>query len=223
MAATDGELIRRFRDSRDEGAFEEIVRRHGGMVLGVARRVLGSGEDSPETEDAFQGTFLVLATEAAKLRKTSSVASWLHGVALRVSLRAKTRAAARREHERRAAEMLKEDDSREWRETRGVIDEEVRRLPERLRAPLVLCYFEEKTVEEAARDLGWTDGETRGRLAKARDVLHSRLSRRGVAVGAVALAALITKNASAAVPPAYVASTVSAASTLAAGSAPTVT
>jgi RNA polymerase sigma factor (sigma-70 family) len=223
MAATDGELIRRFREARDEGAFEEIVRRHGGMVLGVARRVLGGGADSPEAEDAFQGTFLVLATEAAKLRKAGSVASWLHGVALRASLKAKTRAAARREHERRAAEMLTSDDSREWRETRGVIDEEVRRLPERLRAPLVLCYFEEKTVEEAARDLGWTDGQIRGRLAKARDVLHSRLSRRGVAVGALALAALITKNASAAVPEAYVTSTVSAASAIASGAASTAT
>ncbi len=209
MAATDGELIGRFREARDEGAFEEIVRRHGGLVLGVCRRVLGAGE---APEDAFQGTFLVLATEAAKVRKAASVASWLHGVALRVSLKAKARAAAHREHERRAAEMLKGNDSREWRETRGVIDEEVRRLPERLRAPLVLCYFEEKTVEEAARDLGWTDGQLRGRLAKARDVLHSRLSRRGIAVGAAILAALITKNASAAVPEAYVTSTVSAAS-----------
>lgn len=222
MGETDGRLLARFVSERDEAAFEELVQRHGAMVYGVCRRVLGNLQDA---EDAFQAAFMVLAQNAGKLRKTESPAGWLHGIALRVALNAKRRAARRRERERQVVEMAEmsmteAEQEKAWRDTEGVLDEELSRMPEKLRAPLLLCYFENKTNEEAARELGWSDGELRGRLAKGREVLRGRLSRKGIVLGAAALFALISQKASAAsVPPVCVASTVKAAAALAAGKA----
>lgn len=209
MHETDSQLLGRFAAERSDSAFEALVGRHGRMVLGVCQRVLGDPHDA---EDAFQATFLVLARSSAKLRKTGSVASWLHGTALRVSLNARRQAARRKERERRAAEMITTDREQAWQELRPVLDEELERMPAKLRAPVALCYLEHRTNEEAARELGWTEGAVRGRLAKGREVLRKRLARRGIAIGGALLVATISENALAVtVPQACVASTVNAA------------
>jgi len=217
MASTDSQLLTEFLDRKSDAAFEELARRHTPLVMGVCRRLL---KDPHEAEDAFQATFVVLARSARGLRKRGSIASWLHGVALRVSRNAIRAAATRREHERRAADMAKSEPRASWDDLAPVLDGELDRLPGRLRAPVVLCYLEGKTTEQAAGELGWTHATLRGRLAKARETLRERVSRRGVVVGAALFATLLTENASAAAPPALLASTVGAAT--AAASAATV-
>jgi RNA polymerase sigma factor (sigma-70 family) len=190
---TDGQLLQRFASGRDEGAFSLLVRRHGTMVLGVCRRVLDNEHDA---EDAFQATFLVLARQAQSIRKLESVGSWLYGVAYRISLRARSDAARRRALEEQARTMPQQDPFVEaaWRELRPVLDEEVDRLPPKYRAPIILCYLEGKTNTEAARELGWTKGTVSGRLARARELLRSRLARRGVTVTPALLLILLSRE-----------------------------
>src|SRR5919201_1718011 len=143
----DGELVRRFVAHHDEDAFTALVRRHGAMVLGVCRRVLRNEADA---EDVFQATFLLLARKAASIRKPESVGCWLHGVACRLANKA--RAAARRTlpEARQANETPGPLDVLTGRELCAVLDEELQRLPERNRAPLLLCYLAGKTKDEAA-------------------------------------------------------------------------
>jgi len=161
------------------------------MVLGVCRRVLDNEHDA---EDAFQAAFLVLARQAHTIHKMESVGSWLYGVAYRISLRARSDAARRRTLEEQARTMSEQDPFLEaaWRELRPVLDEEVGRLPPKYRAPIVLCYLEGKTNTEAARELGWTKGTVSGRLARARELLRSRLARRGVALTPALLLLLLS-------------------------------
>jgi RNA polymerase sigma factor (sigma-70 family) len=208
--ASEGELLERFVRQGDQDAFAALLQRHGPMVLGVCRRLL----DEADAEDAFQATFLVLVRRAGAIRKSSSVASWLYGVALRVSRRARADAARRRHREGRAVPPTGEDVAAqtERRELRPILDEELDRLPERYRAPLVLCYLEGKTLAEAARQLGCKDGTVCSRLARGRDLLRCRLVRRGLtpAVG-VGAAALAQEGLLAAVPAALAASTASLA------------
>jgi RNA polymerase sigma factor (sigma-70 family) len=205
--ATDAALVEQLEHGADPAAFESLVRRHGPMVLGVCRRVLGH---TPDAEDAFQATFLVLARDLRKIRRTHSLAAWLHGVARRVSLTALQRRAALRRHDRAAArpEAVSAEDL-SWKEIRTVLDEELARLPERWRLPLVLCYLEGRTQDEAARQLGWGKSNLRRRLNEARDALGRRLARRGI--GGAALAAWLVSDAvaGAAVPPALATTTVS--------------
>jgi RNA polymerase sigma factor (sigma-70 family) len=199
-AESDGRLLERFTQGRDESAFESLMRRHGPMVLGVCRRVL---DDADAADDAFQATFLVLARKSGTIRKRPSVGSWLFGVAFRIALKARANAVRRRIHERASMHPATTNphDELVWRELRPVLDAEIDRLPEKYRSPLVLCYLEGKTNEEAARQLGWTKGTVSGRLSRARDLLRKRLVRRGLDLSAGALVTLLARDiASASVP-----------------------
>jgi RNA polymerase sigma factor (sigma-70 family) len=213
---TDGQLLERFLSRREETAFAILVQRHGPMVLGTARRLLADAQDA---EDAFQAVFLVLARRAAAIRKRASLASWLHGVARRVALRARAQAAARRGRERQPREMRQADpiDELTWQELRAVLDEEVGALPERCRAAVVLCDLEGKGYDQAARELGWPKSSLASRLAKARGLLRARLVRRGITLSAGALTGLVEREARAAVPALLTINTVKGAMAVAAG------
>jgi RNA polymerase sigma factor (sigma-70 family) len=176
----DGLLLRRFLDGRDEAAFTALVRSYGPLVLRVCRNVLA---DPGDVEDAFQATFLVFVRRAASLARPQPLGPWLYGVAYRVAVRARAQAARRRWHERQVplraeAEVPLAGDGHELG---PVIEEEINRLPEKYRVPFVLCYLEGKTNEEAARCLGCPKGTVLSRLARGRERLRVRLTRRGVA------------------------------------------
>jgi RNA polymerase sigma factor (sigma-70 family) len=211
----DQELLGRFVRDRDEAAFTALVRRHGPMVAGVCRRILGR---APEAEDAWQATFLVLARRAALIR--GSAGGWLHAVAWRVARRLRAQRARRPEVPLGEVDVARPDTTAEatWREVRQALDEELGRLPERYRAPLVLCYLEGMTQDEAARQLGWAPGVLRGRLDRGRERLRGRLKRRGLGLSAALLGTALGESASAgAVPAALVVATVEAALLIAAG------
>jgi RNA polymerase sigma factor (sigma-70 family) len=214
---TDQQLLERFLTQRSEASFAALVERHGPMVLGVCRRVLHHTHDA---EDAFQATFLVLARKASSIRKQESLGSYLHGVAYHLAekLRAKTR--RRSAHERATAGRETTDPAEEitWGELRSVLDEELAKLPEQYRAPLVLCYLEGKTQDEAARRLGWSKSTFRRRLERARDLLGCRLTRRGLALSAALSAPLLAgTTTNALVPPALTETTTRAALLLGSG------
>src|SRR5262245_5141155 len=218
---TDGALVERFLRTRDEAAFTAMLRRHGPMVLRVCRRVLPRPHDA---EDAFQATFLVLARRAGTLRKRASLASWLHGVADRVALEARGQSARRRRLEGRSKPRTPTlTDDIPWRELRVILDEELSRLPERLRAPLILCYLEGLTQDEAARQLAQSKSTCRRNLERGKEALAARLNRRGVVWPAALAAILLSDCVAPAAPPAgLVGSTLAAASCFAAGQAPAI-
>jgi RNA polymerase sigma factor (sigma-70 family) len=193
----DRQLLERFIAEREADAFTALVQRHGPMVFGVCRRLLREPHDA---EDAFQATFLVLARKAASIRKGESVASWLHGVAGYVASKMRVEAVrrSRRERQRRVPEVAENADSLTWDELRSVLDEELGRLSASLRAPLVLCYLEGQTQDEAARRLGWSKSTLRRRLERGRRLLRDRLAGRGVTLSAGLLAPLLSEPA---VPP----------------------
>jgi RNA polymerase sigma factor (sigma-70 family) len=202
---TDADLWRRYVGGRDDTALEALVRRHGPMVLGVCRRILRHEQDA---EDAFQATFLVLVRKAASLQSPHILASWLHGIARRTALGARSAAARRRAREAAVPPQVGvPDDARD--DLRRVLDEELGRLPEKYRIAVVLCDLEGKTRKEAARQLGWAEGTAASRLARGRGLLARRLARRGFA-GALLAAALADGAAPACVPPGLVVSTVAA-------------
>ena len=176
---TDGELLARFSAVRDRAAPETLIRRHGPMVLGVCRRLLGPG---PDADDAFQATFLVLVRKGATLRRPGLVANWLYGVALRVARKARTLDRRRRDREEPMIDVPAPAVGPPADDLRPVLDAELDRLPEKYRAPIVLCHLEGRTLDEAARILGWPKGTVAGRLSRGRDQLRARLARRGVAV-----------------------------------------
>jgi RNA polymerase sigma factor (sigma-70 family) len=213
---TDGQLIERFLSAREEAAFEALVRRHGPMVFGVCRRVLACAHDA---EDAFQATFLVLVRKAAAFAARDTVGNWLYGVAYRTAQKARSAAARRRAKEKHMArpEALREQGDL-WQEMRPLIDAELSRLPDKYRAPLVLCGLEGQTRKEAARRLGCPEGTISGRLARARVLLAKRLARHGLALSGGAMAMALTKNAAwACVPASLMGTTVHAAALVAAG------
>src|SRR5438445_7385763 len=191
--ASDARLLGRYVADRDEAAFELLVWRHAGLVFGVCRRVLG---DSHAAEDAFQATFLALARKARAIRRGESLSGWLHRVARRIASRARTSTVRRILVERRAAiGIAVTSDECGLGDVRAVVDEEVDRLPERLRRPVVLCYLEGLTTDEAARRLGCPRGTVLSRLAAARDKLRDRLARRGLGLPAAGLAAVLVPAA----------------------------
>src|SRR5262249_9888261 len=162
-------------------AFEALVRRHGSMVLQVCRRVL---RDNHAAEDAFQATFIVLAQKAATIGRSDLLGGWLHGVALRIALRARSQANRRRAREHRVDDIRgatgridsASGSDPNHGDLRVVIDEELSRLPEKYREPLILCYMEGRSNAEAACRLGWPSGTVKGRLSRARDLLRTRLA-----------------------------------------------
>ncbi len=201
---TDRELLDRFTSRRDadaEVAFAGLVARHGPMVLGVCRQILG---DRHHAEDAFQAVFLVLARKARSIRNPELVGSWLYGVARRTAGKLKTRLSRRRKHEEGDA-MIERTAVKQVEATlpaaevsaiaceeAEIFHREIARLPQRFRLPVVVCYFEGLSLEEAAQRLRWPGGTVASRLARARDRLRRALTRRGVALPSVALEAALS-------------------------------
>jgi RNA polymerase sigma factor (sigma-70 family) len=205
---TDRQLLERFSGRREEGAFAVLLRRHGPMVLGLCRRLLRHEQDA---EDAFQATFLVLALKADSIRGADALASWLYRVARHIAVAARARAARRRASESRAATCSCTTTEPSGPGRRLVLDDELNRLPRKYCAPLVLCYLEGKTHDEAARELRWPVGTVKGRLARARGMLRQRLMRRGLTFWAGLAGALLSEQAArTAVPAALVESTMKA-------------
>jgi RNA polymerase sigma factor (sigma-70 family) len=199
-AASDRDLLERFTRGRDEDAFAALLRRHGPMVWRVCRRVVRCSGDA---EDAFQATFLRLARHAGSIRARESAAGWLYSVAGNVARKLRDAAARRTRLERLAppragVDPLTDVSARELLDT---LDHELNRLPEKYRAPLVLCYLEGIAREEAARQLGCPLGTLKGRLERGKELLRLALERRGLSLS-VALASVLVggRSAEAAVP-----------------------
>ena len=203
-------LLEQFVATCDEAAFTALVTRHGPMVLGVCRRLL---RDWHAMEDVFQATFIVLARRATSIRKSESVASWLHSVAYRLSLRARAHAARRQEYERMAPgrAVAEPADEASVREVEAIVDEELNRLPEGFRAVLVSCCLDGNTCDEAARQLGLPLRTLQRRLERGRKLLLARLGRRGLVFGTALFASILSQQAGTAAPPMLVDAAASAA------------
>jgi RNA polymerase sigma factor (sigma-70 family) len=191
---TDGALLRRFAEGRDEAAFALLVQRHGPTVFGVCCRILGPG---PDAEDAFQATFVVLARKAAVLADRAIVGNWLFGVARRTALKARAMAARRRAKERDMARPESHPPAHPG-ELREAIDAAVAGLPTKYQAPVVLCELEGRSLREAAAELGWPEGTVAGRLSRGRALLRARLVRAGLPAAAGVAAAVPVPGALAA-------------------------
>jgi RNA polymerase sigma-70 factor (ECF subfamily) len=216
---SDGQLLACFVDHRDDAAFEALVRRLGPMVLGVCRRVIGNDHDA---EDAFQAAFLVLVRKAATIVPREAIANWLYGVAYQTARKGRAMAVKRRAREKQVAAVPEPGcvAADPWSDLQPLLDQELSRLPDKYRLPVVLCDLQGKTRKDAAGQLGWPEGSLSGRLSRARALLAQRLTRRGVVISATALAAALGQNAaSASVPAAVLLSTLHAAKIFAAGSA----
>jgi RNA polymerase sigma factor (sigma-70 family) len=206
----DAQLLERYIQQRDENAFSALVRRHGPLVWRVCRRVL---KHTQCAEEVYQATFLVLARRAARVRNPATLASYLYSVAYRMAL--KVRADLRRRQARQAEPIAEPaaDPASEaaCRELECILVEEVHALAEKYRTPILLCYWEGLTNEEAARRLGWPMGTVKTRLLKARQLLHKRLTRRGVSLSVGAIITLLASGGGdAAMPPSLTAGAVSA-------------
>jgi RNA polymerase sigma factor (sigma-70 family) len=206
-------LLARFVHDRDQEAFTALVRRHGPLVWRVCRRLLAQPD---RAEDAFQATFLVLARKAGTIQKPASLASWLHGVAFRISREARQRPRSQgADLEKIPAAAADPGQEAAWRELGRILEEEVHALPETLRMPVLLCYWEGKTNEQVGRQLGWPSGTVKTRLARARAVLHERLLRRGITLPAGAVVLLLAPaGVEGALPPALATGGASAAAVL---------
>src|SRR4051812_37181064 len=170
---SDGALVEAFVRRRDEAAFEALLRRHGPMVLGVCRRILHNEADA---QDAFQATFLVLVRKAASIRPRGMVSNWLFGVARNTAVKAKTMIHQRRTKEKEAGTLQKPPAADGgWGQVQELLDEELGRLPDKYRVPILLCDLEGKTAKEAARHLGWPQGTVSTRLAQGRRMLAKGL------------------------------------------------
>ncbi len=216
---SDRQLLARFVAQRDEAAFAALLQRHGPLVWRVCRRLLS---DEADAEDAFQATFLVLARKAGSIRRQALVGSWLYGVAYRLALQARTAAMRMRVGERHAPPKTADDPLANVtvREAQAILDDELARLPDKYRAPLVLCCLEGKARDEAARQLGWPPSLVKSRLEEARERLRRRLVRRGLELPTALSAVLLLEgSATAGVPAVLAQTTMQAALRLAAGKA----
>jgi RNA polymerase sigma factor (sigma-70 family) len=215
--SSDRELVERFSGSRDEAAFDALLRRHGSMVLDLCRAMLGNEADA---EDAFQATFLVLAHKARAIRRHNSVGSWLYGVAYRTALKAQADFARRKKHEARAPARPSASDELSWRDVQQVVHAELNRLGERYRAPLVLCYLQCQSQDEAAAHLAISKAALKKRLERGRALLRTRLARRGLGpVAALVASAWPAAGAAATVPGTLASLTATAALRIAASQA----
>jgi RNA polymerase sigma factor (sigma-70 family) len=214
--ASDGELLDRFARQHDESAFAQLVKRYGSLVLGTCRRVLGNEADA---EDAFQATFLVLARKAGTTAWRGPVGGWLYRTAHQVACKARTAAQRRSRHEEKVSPRPATGPLEELsaKELLTILDEELLKLPERYRAPLVLCYLQGATRDEAAQQLGCPPATLKCRLERGRQRLHAAAQRRGLALSSMLTAIVLTSGSSAAVAAPVVRSTVRAASGLLAG------
>lgn len=208
---SDAALLQRFVCGREDAAFAALVRRHGPRVERICRRILG---DEHDAEDVLQATFLVLSLKADGIAWRDSVRPWLDGVARRLALHARSSTARRRVRERTITALSSADESAtgrlperlhpraeaseefERRDLRGALDDELGRLPDKYRAPVVLCDLEGHTREEAARQLGWPTGSMSRRLDRGRSLLRQRLTARGLALAALGAASIVAAAAS---------------------------
>jgi len=208
---SDGQLLECFLQEQDERAFEELVRRHGALVLGVCRRVLG---DSSDVDEAFQNTFLVLLRKAGGLLKSDSLRGWLYQVAIRRALNVREAKLIRRRRtadEEELKNVIAPDRGALWGDVRAIVDEELSQLAEKYRLPLILCFLEGKSSDEAASLLRLNGSTLRSRLMRGRELLRTRLSRRGVSVYGSVLGTLLLENRSEAASEALIQTTVQTA------------
>jgi RNA polymerase sigma-70 factor (ECF subfamily) len=196
----DAELLEQFIQDQDEEAFATLVRHHAALVYGVCRRILRHTQDA---EDAFQATFLILARKARSIRRHQFLAGWLYQVAFRTALRAREMQALRKVRENEAFEhrAMCMAPASALDGVGEVLDEEVRRLPAKYRAPILLCYLQGQTNEEAARRLSCPTGTVKVRLSRARELLRRRLVRRRAAFSVAALLSACLEQAHAGAPP----------------------
>ncbi len=214
---TDAQLLDRFLTEREETAFTFLVQRHGPMILGVGRRVLG---DAHEAEDVLQATFLILARRTRAIGGKRSIGGWLHGVAHHVALKAKAKSTAQRKREREMRTMpsARPVDELTCQELRAALDDAIASLPEKYHAPVVLCYLEGKSYDQAAQELGCPKTTLARRLTQAREVLRKKLAHRGIGLTAAALATALADAAAASPLPAMLTiKTVKAAGLVVAG------
>jgi RNA polymerase sigma factor (sigma-70 family) len=214
---TDGQLLKRYCSRQDGAAFEALVRRHGPMVFSVCRRVCRQQQDA---EDAFQASFLVLARKAKSIRPAEAVGNWLHGVAYRTALRARATAARRVAREKQVKNVPHPtiENTAAENELEALLDQELSRLANKYRLPLVLCELEGRSRKDVARQLKLPEGTLSSRLATGRRLLAARLTRRGITLtsGVVGFT-LTSKHAAACLPPQLLARTAKAGCLLAAG------
>jgi RNA polymerase sigma factor (sigma-70 family) len=219
--ASDRELVASFVADRDDTAFATLFRRHGPMVRSLCRRVL---RNEQEADDAFQATWIVFARKAHSLRASDGLSTWLYGVAHRTALKARRAAVRRRAHEAAAPVRTPAEPLAEMTvaEAQGIVDQELAGLPDKFRAPLVLCCLEGLARDEAARQLGCTASVVKSRLEQARELLRRRLGRRGLTLPAALLSlGMLGTAAQAAIPPTLAAATAKAVALVAAGTTAT--
>jgi RNA polymerase sigma factor (sigma-70 family) len=215
---SDGQLLDRFIEQRDEAAAAALVRRHGRMVWGVCRRILGNHHDA---EDAFQATFLVLVRRASVIAPREMVGNWLYGVAYQTALKARATLNKRRIRERQIAALseIEVEPRHIQRELQAILDQELSRLPSIYRIVILLCDLEGRTRREAAQQLGLPPGTIAARLTRGRALLAKRLTRHGLAISGGALVATLSEQAAACQPISAVSSTIKAVTSFAAGQA----
>lgn len=193
-AETDRDLLARFLNSQDETAFESLIRRHDRLVRSAIAKVLSNAHDA---EDAFQATFLILVRRAKSIDWRVGLGPWLYGVAHRVAVKARDAGQTRNRKEKEVSEKQSNPDATSdlsWREACALLHAELDKLPDRYRLPLLLCYLEGKTRDEAAAALRVTTGTVKGRLERGRQMLHDRLARRGVSLSAGLFAAIASES-----------------------------